>query len=274
MCALHMHMEQTDSTGSGPITFTAPVSSLLQSSIDSAETVLRILRVVGDEELLGAPPFSSLSSFPTTPCPPTTQPQQKREELTGSPMLEAFLPFQLEDAFASAFILHLMQAISPMLVRGHTWRDDIDCVLDKMISKGSIVAPLRKAELRQLELNMRAFAPPRRGSSGPSAEGLMIMDAGVFSGGAAGAGGGGGAEAGMAAAAAAAASIPVTAAAAAAAAAHEAFPAASTPPPMTVADMGWDLFMEHGAVGIPPDEMLDLAAQLEVDHDYVSHVGW
>lgn len=53
MCALHMHIKRTDSVVSGPIVLSSPVASLLQSCVNSAQTVLRILRVIGDEDLLG-----------------------------------------------------------------------------------------------------------------------------------------------------------------------------------------------------------------------------
>ncbi|KAJ3941067.1 uncharacterized protein N0V96_008943 [Colletotrichum fioriniae] len=87
-------------------------------------TILRTLRVLGDEDLL-----------------------------------EAFLPFQLEDAFSSAFLLYLIRVISPSLLHDDSWCENIKCVLDKMISKGSLVAPLRKLELSQLEHIMSALTP-------------------------------------------------------------------------------------------------------------------
>ncbi|KAK1479597.1 fungal specific transcription factor domain-containing protein [Colletotrichum cuscutae] len=126
MCALHMHIEHSDSHARHPqtVSLTPPVASLLQSCVDSAQTVLRTLRVLGDEDLL-----------------------------------EAFLPFQLEDAFSSAFLLYLIRVISPSLLHDDSWCENIKCVLDKMISKGSLVAPLRKLELSQLEHIMSALTP-------------------------------------------------------------------------------------------------------------------
>ncbi|KAK1708865.1 fungal-specific transcription factor domain-containing protein [Colletotrichum lupini] len=106
------------------LSLTPPVASLLQSCVDSAQTVLRTLRVLGDEDLL-----------------------------------EAFLPFQLEDAFSSAFLLYLIRVISPSLLHDDSWCENIKCVLDKMISKRSLVAPLRKLELSQLEHIMSALTP-------------------------------------------------------------------------------------------------------------------
>ncbi|TQN66019.1 Proline utilization trans-activator [Colletotrichum shisoi] len=125
MCALHMHIEHSDNRHSQTVSLTPPVASLLQSCVDSAQTVLRTLRVLGDEDLL-----------------------------------EAFLPFQLEDAFSSAFLLYLIRVISPSLLQDDAWCDNIKCVLDRMIAKGSLVAPLRRLELSQLEHIMSALTPP------------------------------------------------------------------------------------------------------------------
>ncbi|KZL78666.1 fungal specific transcription factor [Colletotrichum tofieldiae] len=124
MCALHMHIEHSDMRHSQTVSLTPPVASLLQSCVDSAQTVLRTLRVLGDEDLL-----------------------------------EAFLPFQLEDAFSSAFLLYLIRVISPSLLHDDSWCENVTCVLDRMISKGSLVAPLRKLELSQLEHIMLALTP-------------------------------------------------------------------------------------------------------------------
>ncbi|KAG7129298.1 Proline utilization trans-activator like protein [Verticillium longisporum] len=124
MCALHMHIEQKDTPNSQAIALAPPVASLMQSCVDSAQTVLHTLRVIGDEDLL-----------------------------------EAFLPFQLEDAFSSAFILYLIRAITPALIQDNNWTENIRSALDKMISKGSIVAPLRKLELSQLEMVTAVLSP-------------------------------------------------------------------------------------------------------------------
>ena len=185
MCALHMHLRQTDAYRNGSIVLNTPVETLLQSCVDSATTILRILRIIGDEDLL-----------------------------------EAFLPFQLEDAFSSAFILYLIRTISPTLIHEPNWSEDVQSILDKMISKGSVVAPLRKAELGQLEHIMSAFTPLGDEPLTPAASG---GDGGPM---------------------------------------PEQQPDS---PGMSMEDAGWDLFMSNGMVGISPGEMLDLAAQLEVD---------
>ncbi|KAL0939867.1 C6 transcription factor [Colletotrichum truncatum] len=133
MCALHIHIEHSDLRNTQTVSLTPPVASLLQSCVDSAQTVLRTLRVLGDDDLL-----------------------------------EAFLPFQLEDAFSSAFLLYLIRVIDPSLLHDDTWCENIKCVLDRMIAKGSLVAPLRKLELSQLEHIMTALTPAPEQAPTPS----------------------------------------------------------------------------------------------------------
>ncbi|OAA69594.1 Fungal specific transcription factor [Cordyceps fumosorosea ARSEF 2679] len=208
MCALHMHIKRTNSIVAGPVMLSTPVASLLQSCVNSAQTVLRILRVIGDEDLL-----------------------------------EAFLPFQLEDAYSSAFVLYLVRTICPFLVPDDNWEENMQSVLDKMISKGSIVAPVRKMELAQLERFMNAFTPP--------------APAGSNAGGATGAGGNGAAhgddhhmsEQG-----------------------HGHDDNLDTPltPSVAADEPGWDLFQTDTMIGISPGEMLDLAAQLELNNPLLS----
>lgn len=72
------------------------------------------------------------------------------DELTFSPT-EAFLPFQVEDAFSSAFVLYLIRAIGPSFIPSGLWCVNLNCVVDKLISRGNLAAPLRRQELRQLE---------------------------------------------------------------------------------------------------------------------------
>lgn len=199
MCALHMHLKQTDMFRNGSIVLNPPVASLLQSCVDSAQTVLRILRVIGDEDLL-----------------------------------EAFLPFQLEDAFSSAFILYLIRTIAPHLIQEDNWSENVQGIMDKMISKGSVVAPLRKLELSQLEQIMSVFTPLGDEPLTPAASGERTGD-------------GGGAQ--------------------------EQERDAGSPGMSMEEEPGWDLFMSNGMVGISPGEMLDLAAQLEMNHDFMPAVG-
>ncbi|GFF60415.1 putative fungal-specific transcription factor [Aspergillus udagawae] len=180
MCALHMHIERPDTQKSHSIPLTPAVASLIQSCVDSAQTVLRVLRVIGDEDLL-----------------------------------EAFLPFQLEDAFSSAFLLHLIRVVAPSVLHDDSWCGDIQCILDKMISKGSSVAPLRKLELTQLEQLLTPLMPVYDPLMVP----LQMDDTADRAGGLA----------------------------------------------MTSEEPGWDFFDTDMTVGISPTQLLDLAAQLDVD---------
>lgn len=72
---------------------------------------------------------------------------------------DAFLPFQVEDASSSAFVLYLIRAIAPSLIHNDTWCEHLECVLDKLIAKGNLAAPLRKQELGQLEQILAPLTP-------------------------------------------------------------------------------------------------------------------
>jgi hypothetical protein len=78
---------------------------------------------------------------------------------------DAFLPFQIEDASSSAFVLYLLRAIAPELIHSNTWCENLKCVLDKLISKGNMAAPLRKRELKQLEQILAPLTPNRTPSA-------------------------------------------------------------------------------------------------------------
>ncbi|EEU34036.1 uncharacterized protein NECHADRAFT_50458, partial [Fusarium vanettenii 77-13-4] len=66
-------------------------------------------------------------------------------------MSDCFIPFQLEEAFSSAFILHVIASVVP------AWLQDRPClpvaylILNKMIAGGSHGARIRKMELQRLE---------------------------------------------------------------------------------------------------------------------------
>lgn len=221
MCALHKHIRQTDALRSGRISLSPPVAYLLQSCIDSAQSVLKTLRVIGEEDLLG--------KFPPTRPPYHTpffssHPKKKGKKRNLHGCAEAFLPFQLEDAFSSAFILYIVRAVNPGLVQDESWRDDIDSVLDNMISKGSVVAPLRKKELSQLEYIVGVLTPRANEYPVP----------------------------------------PMTVA--------ETQPGDDEPPVSPVMtqteDTGWDFIVADDAMGLSPDHLLDLAAQLGLDPNF------
>ncbi|KAJ6445330.1 proline dehydrogenase [Purpureocillium lavendulum] len=119
MCALQMHVENADTKSSETIPLTPPVRSLLQSCVDSAQTELKMLHALAEEDLL-------------------------------------------EAAFSSAFVLYLLRVITPSLIQDDAWCNNIQDILDKMIADGSLVAPLRKVELSQLEYVMAALSPDKR----------------------------------------------------------------------------------------------------------------
>ncbi|CEJ58086.1 hypothetical protein PMG11_06757 [Penicillium brasilianum] len=124
MCALNMHIERTERQASQGIGLSPPVASLLQCCADSAQTILQTLQTLADEDLL-----------------------------------DAFLPFQIEDASSSAFVLYLIRAIAPSLIQRDTWCDHLNCVLENLIAKGNPAAPLRRQELRQLEQILAPLTP-------------------------------------------------------------------------------------------------------------------
>lgn len=84
-------------------------------------------------------------------------------------VVDAFLPFQIEDASSSAFVLYLIRAIAPSLISNDLWCDNLECVLDKLIAKGNLAAPLRRLELRQLEQILAPLTPRLTNYSLPAA---------------------------------------------------------------------------------------------------------
>lgn len=64
---------------------------------------------------------------------------------------ETFLPFQLEYAFSSGMLLSLLGAMLPSYVSDTNWQRNVFSILEEMISARNVVAPLRKAELREME---------------------------------------------------------------------------------------------------------------------------
>ncbi|KAF5855188.1 hypothetical protein ETB97_009742 [Aspergillus alliaceus] len=119
-----------------------------------------VLRVLSDDDLMCKPPWprkhTRSCSLLILSCLPTT--------------IEAFLPFQLEDTFSSAFILQLIRAVAPWLLPDETWGGDVECILDRMIAKGNVGAPLCKLELSQIaqiltpltpnEMHFQSSSPP------------------------------------------------------------------------------------------------------------------
>jgi hypothetical protein len=90
---------------------------------------------------------------------------KERIHFTKLDPADAFLPFQIEDASSSAFVLYLIRAIAPSLIQRDTWCDHLNCVLETLIAKGNPAAPLRRRELRQLEQILAPLTP--RSTSSP-----------------------------------------------------------------------------------------------------------
>ncbi|PYH86340.1 hypothetical protein BO82DRAFT_273357 [Aspergillus uvarum CBS 121591] len=203
MCALHTHIERASSRAA--INLSATVASLLQCCVESALTVLQTLRTLADEDLI-----------------------------------ESFLPFQIEDAFASAFILYVIQAIAPALIPTETrWTEHIDCVLEKIVSKGNLAAPMRRAELENLRVMMGPITPVSVGCAGSPGEverqgqQQQLQEPGHAVAEAVGGGGGGGLNV--------------------------------VPPHDPPTDWEWEYLAIHSTIGlgVEPRELMDLADRLE-----------
>ncbi|KAJ5344514.1 hypothetical protein N7452_002518 [Penicillium brevicompactum] len=138
-----------------PITFdlrllSRPIAKLLEKSVQSATTSLRILSNMLDRE-----------------------------------MLETFLPFPLEYAFSSAVLLSILSAILPTYVLDSGWHSAMSAVFEEMIRKGNVVAKLRMAELTHLEAlldaqrrqvsmaSLQSFSVPRYTSDSASTSQLL-----------------------------------------------------------------------------------------------------
>ncbi|EEU38164.1 uncharacterized protein NECHADRAFT_48289, partial [Fusarium vanettenii 77-13-4] len=70
---------------------------------------------------------------------------------------DSFLPFQMETVFSSAFLLYVIDAVSPGFVPDQTWLATAYGIFDTMIAKGSPATPLRKRELQRLEQIMTSY---------------------------------------------------------------------------------------------------------------------
>jgi hypothetical protein len=64
MCVLHMQLERGQIHETRGITLSPPVESLIHSFVESAQAILRILRILADEELIGKIVSTSMSHFP------------------------------------------------------------------------------------------------------------------------------------------------------------------------------------------------------------------
>ncbi|KAJ4266162.1 hypothetical protein NW762_004142 [Fusarium torreyae] len=193
MCALHVHIEQSKTQLTNGLSLSRPVASLIQSCVSSAQAILKTLRSLADEDLL-AP--------------------------------EAFLPFQIEYASSSAFLLHLIPIICPSLLPDHSWREDAAYVFDTLIAKGSLIAPLRKVELEQLEHTLSALTPASNIVT-PQIPAEIDEDNDIQE--------------------------------------HENGNDGQEMQAHVPDETGWDLFAANAMAGLTPGELLDLAEQLDVD---------
>ncbi|KAL7622540.1 hypothetical protein AAE478_008047 [Parahypoxylon ruwenzoriense] len=98
-----------------PQRLVGPIAILLQTSVESAMTITRMLRALAEHN-----------------------------------MLSTFLPFQLEYAFSAAMLLSILGTILPSYIPDTSWFGSISLVLDEMMRKQNVVARLRKSELEQL----------------------------------------------------------------------------------------------------------------------------
>ncbi|KAJ4015789.1 hypothetical protein NW752_006711 [Fusarium irregulare] len=193
MCALHMHIEQSKTQMTHGLSLSRPVASLIQSCVNSAQSILKTLRALADEDLI-----------------------------------EAFLPFQIEYASSSAFLLQLIPIICPSLLSDNSWHDDARYVFDTLIAKGSLIAPLRKVELEQLEQKLSALTP---------ASNIVTPE------------------------------LPVEAEQNEVTQEHHNEEDEGHDIQEHLADeTGWDLFAANAMAGLTPGELLDLAEQLDVDN--------
>jgi len=105
-----------------PQQLAAPIAALVHTSTESATTIINSLGSLAEHD-----------------------------------QLEAFLPYELEFAFASAMLLCIVSAILPAYIPDGTWLQKSRLILDVMIRKRNVVAQLRKSELEQLEALLTPF---------------------------------------------------------------------------------------------------------------------
>ncbi|KAK1673881.1 fungal-specific transcription factor domain-containing protein [Colletotrichum godetiae] len=114
----------------------SPIKALLKTSSDSANKSLRILSTLQSQHLL-----------------------------------ESFLPFDLEQAFSSAFVLTLMTSMPGLSERDNKYMQTTTDIFDTMIARGNVVARFRKEELEKLQEILRLaqrqlHAPPSASGDG------------------------------------------------------------------------------------------------------------
>ena len=72
--------------------------------------------------------------------------------LQAQSLLESFIPFDLESTWSCAVVFLVANMVDPSLLRkNESWLQKTHSILDEMVSRGNLVAGLRKAELQQLD---------------------------------------------------------------------------------------------------------------------------
>ncbi|KAI6782912.1 uncharacterized protein J7T54_002071 [Emericellopsis cladophorae] len=113
MCVLQRRLAHGDTDNSIP---EGPIAALLQACSSSALNILRTVANLGDRNLV-----------------------------------DSFLPFQLESSFSSAFLLYVLDTVSPDFIQDETWLSTTRHIFNIMISRRSPAAALRKREFARLE---------------------------------------------------------------------------------------------------------------------------
>lgn len=71
-------------------------------------------------------------------------------------IIETFVPFDREAAFASAVVLAVAATVDPSLVKNCQGRHNTACkILDEMVNCGNLIAELQRHELDELDTNLR-----------------------------------------------------------------------------------------------------------------------
>ncbi|KAF4807815.1 Proline utilization trans-activator [Colletotrichum siamense] len=128
MCVLQKRLATGSNDKSIP---DGPISSLLQTCVASAVNTLKALKALGDDNLL-----------------------------------DCFLPFQLEAAWSSAFLLKVLEVLSSGLVPDQSYLAEAHYIFDIMNQRGSPAAKLRKCDFERLEQLVSSFlGTPSQGNN-------------------------------------------------------------------------------------------------------------
>lgn len=85
---------------------------------------------------------------------------------------ESFLPFDLDATFSSAVVLSLAAAVDPSLLRNKgPFLETVYVLLDEMVSRGNLIAKFHKAEIQQLDENIKLLPVASENSSNASQRG-------------------------------------------------------------------------------------------------------